>query len=93
MNMNPSQCPQCGSDPTFVSKSQQPRVARQQAGRVTVSASQLAGALRDAQSAHHVYEQTLGHPDANWADWYAGYIVSGHAPSLQPVVTTVPQVD
>lgn len=79
MNPNQSQCPQCGSDPVRLP-------------RIDVSASQLAAALRDAQAAHHVYEETLGHADANWADWYAGYIVSGHAPSLQPVVTTVSRI-
>lgn len=85
--MNTSQCPQCGSDPVHV--------ATHPAGawRVTVSASQLASALRDAQKAHHLYEEALGHPDAAWADWYAGYIVSRQAPSLQPIVTTVPQID
>lgn len=35
----------------------------------------LAALLRDAQKAHHVYEGALGHPDKNWPDWYAAYIV------------------
>ena len=31
--------------------------------------------LIEARHAHHVYERRLGHPDANWAAWYARHIV------------------
>jgi hypothetical protein len=36
--------------------------------------SQLAEILRAAAKAHHVYEQSLGHPDSDWPTWYARYI-------------------
>lgn len=36
----------------------------------------LANELRAAAAAHHAYEATLGHPDADWADWYAKWIVA-----------------
>ncbi len=34
----------------------------------------LAQLLKEAQSAHHIYEQELGKADVNWASWYARYI-------------------
>jgi hypothetical protein len=40
----------------------------------TLDADTLAGLLRDAANAHHVYEQTTGKPDPDWAIWYASYI-------------------
>ena len=36
--------------------------------------SQLAEMLRAAANAHHVFEQSLGHPDSEWPTWYARYI-------------------
>lgn len=38
------------------------------------SATELAAALRAAEVAHAEYEKKLGHRDAEWADWYAGYM-------------------
>ena len=35
----------------------------------------LADILREAEHAHAVYEQRLGHADANWASWYARHII------------------
>ena len=31
--------------------------------------------LLEAEHAHGVYEQRLGHADANWAAWYARHII------------------
>jgi catechol 2,3-dioxygenase-like lactoylglutathione lyase family enzyme len=39
------------------------------------SAAELAGALRRAEAAHGEHEKRTGQRDANWADWYAEYIV------------------
>jgi hypothetical protein len=39
------------------------------------SAGDLAGALRRAEDAHGRYEKELGHPDPDWPDWYAQYMV------------------
>lgn len=39
------------------------------------SATELASALRRAAAAHGEHEKRLGHPDANWPDWYADYIM------------------
>jgi hypothetical protein len=36
------------------------------------SVTELAEALRRAEAAHGEYEQKIGHPDADWPDWYAG---------------------
>ena len=36
--------------------------------------SQLAEILRAAANAHHIHEQSLGHPDSDWPTWYARYI-------------------
>jgi catechol 2,3-dioxygenase-like lactoylglutathione lyase family enzyme len=46
------------------------------------SATELAGALRRAEAAHGEHERRTGQKDANWADWYAEYIISeqAHAP-------------
>jgi len=38
------------------------------------SATELAAALRRAESAHAEHERRTGQRDANWADWYADYI-------------------
>jgi catechol 2,3-dioxygenase-like lactoylglutathione lyase family enzyme len=43
------------------------------------SASDLAGALRRAEAAHGEHEQRTGEADANWAEWYARYIVAEQA--------------
>jgi len=39
------------------------------------SATDLASALRRAAAAHGEHEKRIGHPDANWPDWYAEYMV------------------
>jgi catechol 2,3-dioxygenase-like lactoylglutathione lyase family enzyme len=38
------------------------------------SVNDLANALRRAADAHGEHEKRTGKPDANWPDWYAGYI-------------------
>jgi hypothetical protein len=49
------------------------------------SAIDLAAALRRAAEAHGHHEKGIGHPDPDWPDWYAQYMVdeqsraSGHA--------------
>jgi len=40
------------------------------------SASDLASAFRRAEAAHGEHEKRLGQRDANWADWYATYMVA-----------------
>jgi catechol 2,3-dioxygenase-like lactoylglutathione lyase family enzyme len=40
------------------------------------SVSDLASAFRRAQAAQGEHEQRLGKRDANWADWYAAYMVA-----------------
>ncbi|MGC2605293.1 MAG: glyoxalase, partial [Silvibacterium sp.] len=40
------------------------------------SASDLASALRRAEAAHGEHEKRTGQRDANWADWYAAYMVA-----------------
>lgn len=32
--------------------------------------------LKDAAAAHHVYEKSLGGPDANWEGWYAAHMLT-----------------
>ena len=39
------------------------------------SAIDLAAALRRAADAHGRHEEESGHPDADWPDWYAEYMV------------------
>jgi hypothetical protein len=39
------------------------------------SAPDLAAALRRAEEAHGRYEKGLGHPDADWPDWYAQHMI------------------
>ena len=39
------------------------------------SAIDLAAALRRAEDAHGRHEKEIGHPDADWPDWYAQYMV------------------
>jgi catechol 2,3-dioxygenase-like lactoylglutathione lyase family enzyme len=48
------------------------------------SANDLANALRRAAAAHGQHEQRIGHPDANWPDWYAAYIVAELAGEVLP---------
>lgn len=44
-----------------------------------LSAADLARSLRRAESAHGEYEKRTGQRDANWADWYAEYMVAEQA--------------
>ncbi|HTJ03464.1 MAG TPA: VOC family protein [Methylovirgula sp.] len=39
------------------------------------SASELAAALRRAETAHGAHERRTGQADANWPQWYADYII------------------
>jgi catechol 2,3-dioxygenase-like lactoylglutathione lyase family enzyme len=48
------------------------------------SSTELATALRRAASAHGEHEKRTGQHDANWADWYADYIVREHAGKQLP---------
>jgi len=43
------------------------------------SASDLASAFRRAETAHGAHEKRTGQRDANWADWYAAYMVAEQA--------------
>lgn len=45
----------------------------------------LTTALTEAAEAHHAYEKTLGHPDANWQRWYAAWIIDRYGPLETPV--------
>lgn len=40
------------------------------------SARDLATALRRAEAAHGEHEKRTGQADADWADWYAAYLVA-----------------
>jgi hypothetical protein len=40
------------------------------------SPTDLAGALRRAESAHAEHEARTGQPDADWPAWYAAYMVA-----------------
>jgi catechol 2,3-dioxygenase-like lactoylglutathione lyase family enzyme len=40
------------------------------------SATDLASAFRRAEAAHGEHEKRTGQRDANWADWYAAYMVA-----------------
>jgi catechol 2,3-dioxygenase-like lactoylglutathione lyase family enzyme len=46
------------------------------AGTSFGSASELANALRRAETAHGEHEKRTGQHDANWPDWYAEYMVA-----------------
>ena len=48
------------------------------------SASDLAGAMRRAEVAHGEHEKRTGQRDANWADWYAAYMVAEQAGGKLP---------
>jgi hypothetical protein len=43
------------------------------------SAKDLASALRRAEAAHGQHEKRTGQRDAEWADWYAAYMVAEQA--------------
>lgn len=43
---------------------------------VFASVSDLAAAFRRAEAAHGEHEKRTGERDANWADWYAEYLVA-----------------
>jgi len=43
------------------------------------SAADLAEALRRAAAAHGEHEKEIGHPDPDWPDWYAQYMVQEQA--------------
>jgi len=43
------------------------------------SAGDLASALRRAEAAHGEHEKRTGQRDAEWADWYAAYLVAEQA--------------
>lgn len=48
------------------------------------SASDLAVALRRAEAAHGEHEKRTGQHDANWADWYAKYMVAEQSGAEPP---------
>ena len=48
------------------------------------SASDLASAMRRASVAHGEHERRTGKADANWADWYAAYMVAEQAGTEPP---------
>jgi catechol 2,3-dioxygenase-like lactoylglutathione lyase family enzyme len=48
------------------------------------SASDLASAFRRAEAAHGEHEKRTGQRDANWADWYAAYMVAEQAGAELP---------
>jgi hypothetical protein len=43
------------------------------------SVADLAEALRRAAAAHGEHEKEIGHPDPDWPDWYAQYMVDEQA--------------
>jgi catechol 2,3-dioxygenase-like lactoylglutathione lyase family enzyme len=48
------------------------------------STNDLAGAMRRAEAAHGEHEKRTGQHDANWADWYAAYMVAEQAGTELP---------
>jgi catechol 2,3-dioxygenase-like lactoylglutathione lyase family enzyme len=48
------------------------------------SANDLASAFRRAEAAHGEHEKRIGQRDANWADWYAEYMVAEQAGTELP---------
>jgi hypothetical protein len=48
------------------------------------SASDLASALRRAETAHGQHEKRTGQRDANWPDWYAAYMAAEQAGTESP---------
>jgi len=53
-------------------------------GVAFASASDLASAFRRAEAAHGEHEKRTGQRDANWADWYAAYMVAEQAGNELP---------
>ena len=49
------------------------------------SASDLASAMRRAEAAHGEHEKRTGQRDADWADWYAAYMVAEQAGEELPL--------
>jgi catechol 2,3-dioxygenase-like lactoylglutathione lyase family enzyme len=49
------------------------------------SAPDLASAMRRAEAAHGEHEKRTGQRDANWADWYAAYMVAEQAGEELPL--------
>ena len=49
------------------------------------SAGDLASAMRRAEKAHGEHEKRTGQRDANWADWYAAYMVAEQAGKELPL--------
>jgi catechol 2,3-dioxygenase-like lactoylglutathione lyase family enzyme len=43
------------------------------------SASDLSRAMQRAEAAHGKHEARIGHPDPDWPDWYAEYMVRERA--------------
>ena len=54
------------------------------AGTAFDSANDLASAFRRAAAAHGEHEKRIGHPDANWPDRYAAYMVAEQAGQTLP---------
>jgi catechol 2,3-dioxygenase-like lactoylglutathione lyase family enzyme len=54
------------------------------AGTAYASASDLASALRRAESAHGQHEKRTGERDADWPAWYAAYMVAEQAGTELP---------
>lgn len=52
------------------------------------SSANLAVALRSAAAAHGKHEQEIGHPDPDWPDWYAQYMVDEQGGSAMAHATT-----
>ena len=48
------------------------------------SVNDLASALRRAEAAHGEHEKRIGAHDANWPDWYAGYMIAEQAGQKLP---------
>jgi predicted enzyme related to lactoylglutathione lyase len=48
------------------------------------SANDLASAFRRAEAAHGEHEKRTGERDANWADWYAAYMMAEQAGTELP---------
>ena len=48
------------------------------------SATDLAEALRRAAAAHGRHEEQIGHPDPDWPEWYAQYMVQERTGDSEP---------
>ena len=53
-------------------------------GTAFTSSIELAAALRRAAAAHGKHEKRTGHPDPDWPNWYADYIVREQAGTQLP---------